>query len=165
MNIHILRKNKLDNQLTLFDPQRQEYWSLKDMIDEVIRIIFFLQQQIKIQQSKQDDIKNLVNSNHSFISKKSVDYSPEIISLFLGQTEIIDLMYYLNDNYDHEDGRFTTITKFNQIYFFLKEILNTSNFNQRVYVDFVKNTFDPTYNPSRINGKSDTHQRFLGVIT
>lgn len=100
---------------------------------------------------------------HKDSIKKSpkLHYSAESISLFSGNTALIDLLHYFNENFSSLNGRFSANTKFNQIYFYLKHENDTDTLNERRFIDFIRSEIDDSYFPTRITSPNQDHMNTL----
>ena len=106
------------------------------------------------------DIKMYVPNYNS----QRTNYSNETISLFKGQTDLIDLFFYLVENFVITDNRAVESTKYNQIYFYIDSLSDSNSINKTSYVKFVRENFLPRYRPTRINGKNEGHYMTLNNL-
>lgn len=103
--------------------------------------------------------KQEITNTHTKTRENNFLVNSKSISLFEGNQNLLKLSDYLNENFNPSDGRVKPTTKYNQIYFLLRNY--TEEFNQRNYIVFVQECYCKNYSPSRINGSNANHQKTL----
>lgn len=88
-------------------------------------------------------------------------YSKEIVSVFRGDIEVIDLIHYFSEEFTITDNRASALTKYNQIYFYINDLVDGNAINKESYKKFIRETFCASYNPTKINNLNQDHQNTL----
>lgn len=115
----------------------------------------------------QDEFKQELKLNPNHLSS---EYSDDVMKManlvFFGEWKTLDILYYLNDNFDCEAKNFTQLTKFNQIYFFLNRSLQDSGGTvpKGSYKSLIKRLFKFEYDSSDVKGYTEKHQITLGNL-
>ena len=140
----------------------EEFWGLKiedlgnKTFEYATKLTYNLDKITSFLGNKRLEYEFMKNPEQTQSIKK--DYDKKTLSLFKGQTELIELFYYLVENFEIEDNRATKSTKFNQLYFYINDCSDSSNLNKSTYKEFIQEHFLKTYNPIRINGNNQEHQ-------